>query len=540
MLLVILVVNWQVLNRHHERDAMNRMMQADDVPPSLALVTFAVGPMRGLIADVLWWRAVQMQDRGNFFESIQLAEWITKLQPTFATVWAYHGWNMSSNIVNEVEDPDERWKWVLQGIELLRDEGLRYNPGNEIIRRELAGIFRNRIGRSLDSHHQHYKQQWVRLVIPFIQDGNRAELEGLASAARTRRELVARPGVNDLVESAQRFGVNLLTFEGYYQRDGWTDELWQQVSSEAGAAAMREIRLYHSVQGVTTKLGMDPERMLLIDEHYGPLDWRLWQAQTIYWAAADGLPGYEGVPYGSGAMENTFIQQAMYSSFREGRLVFLKDDQMLLTNNLEIMPKVDVFLHEVVHGYEEKGLEPPAGPVALFKSFHETAAVIFYSYQEEHLAHEMYETYVEEFMSPEERQRTTFESFIASRAELMLRERNQDSAGLVISSLYQAYTWLALGDGWKAQAFERFAELLHRRHQQRYEEQPEQQLQPLGAYRQVALDMALDPERSTLPVPVQGVLRRLRGEQPVLSIQTQGERPAFDWAETIHDRKHDH
>jgi hypothetical protein len=35
---------------------------------------------------------------------------------------------MSYNVSVQIPDLPARWPWVRRGIELLRDEGLRYNP----------------------------------------------------------------------------------------------------------------------------------------------------------------------------------------------------------------------------------------------------------------------------------------------------------------------------------------------------------------------------------------------------------------------------
>ena len=69
----------------------------------------------------------------KFFEAAQLADWITDLEPHFAQVWVFQAWNMAYNISvkfkeNAPGDYSDRWRWVQRGIDLLRDEGLRYNP----------------------------------------------------------------------------------------------------------------------------------------------------------------------------------------------------------------------------------------------------------------------------------------------------------------------------------------------------------------------------------------------------------------------------
>jgi hypothetical protein len=62
-----------------------------NAPPVLAFTTVALGGFRGIIASVLWIRANELQNSGKYFEMVQLADWITKLQPTFTQVCLEHG-----------------------------------------------------------------------------------------------------------------------------------------------------------------------------------------------------------------------------------------------------------------------------------------------------------------------------------------------------------------------------------------------------------------------------------------------------------------
>ncbi len=93
------------------------------VPPILVMTTTALGCFRGIIADLLWLRAMKLKEEGKFFEHLQLSDWICKLEPRFPMVWAHRAWDMAYNISVELPTAEERWRWVSRGIELLRDEG---------------------------------------------------------------------------------------------------------------------------------------------------------------------------------------------------------------------------------------------------------------------------------------------------------------------------------------------------------------------------------------------------------------------------------
>ena len=72
--------------------------QIKNAPPLVTFTTVALGSFRGLVADLLWLRAGSLQEKGSYFEMVQLARWITDLQPTFSGATAYLAWNMAYNI----------------------------------------------------------------------------------------------------------------------------------------------------------------------------------------------------------------------------------------------------------------------------------------------------------------------------------------------------------------------------------------------------------------------------------------------------------
>src|SRR5277367_2965587 len=156
------------LNVDRDRLGMTHMATLDNAPPMLAFTTVALGGFRGLISNFLWIRANDLQQDDKFFEAAQLANWITDLEPHFSQVWVFQGWNMSYNISVKFKDFPDRWRWVERGIELLRDDGLRYNPNDVLIHRELAWFFQHKMGQNLDDANVYYKQQWADEMSPFF------------------------------------------------------------------------------------------------------------------------------------------------------------------------------------------------------------------------------------------------------------------------------------------------------------------------------------------------------------------------------------
>ena len=125
--------------------------------PFVVLAKIVLGGFSGMAVDILWMRLISLQAEGKVFEIVQLADWISKLEPHFTAVWAFHAWNMAYNISILYTNPEHRRLWINNGIQLLRDEGIRYNPSDPVLYRELGWIYQHKIGQTLDDMHFYYK-----------------------------------------------------------------------------------------------------------------------------------------------------------------------------------------------------------------------------------------------------------------------------------------------------------------------------------------------------------------------------------------------
>ncbi len=294
------------LNRERNALDLTRTQPLENAPPVLAFTTVALGGFRGLIANALWIRASDLQDEDKYFEMSQLADWITELEPHFVQVWLVQAWNLAYNISVKFKEsapgqyPD-RWRWVKRGIELLRDEGLRYNPNELLIYRELAWFYQHKLGASLDDANMYYKQQWADEMAAVLGKG--------------------RPNFDELINPQ-------------------TDDARRR------AAILRE------------KYKLKPQFMKKVDEEYGPLEWRLPEAHAIYWAAM----GLEEAKENPGRVNKDdlitlrrVIYQCMQLSFQRGRLVDNPFDNSIdFGPNLDIIPKVNWTYEEMIKEDESK------------------------------------------------------------------------------------------------------------------------------------------------------------------------------------------
>ncbi|MCH2134349.1 MAG: hypothetical protein MK116_11415 [Phycisphaerales bacterium] len=307
-----------------ERKALRYTDNADEnMPPFVALGT-AIGAFRGLIVDYLWIKANLMVEQGKYYQVMEDTDLITKLQPRFAPVWTFHGHNMAYNISVATNTPMERWEWVKAGIDLVRNRGLRYNPNDLLLHKDLAFWLGHKVGGVSDDAHLFYKREWARewhnlLGEPPMDQESRVEwIQEVADAPDTLDSVIERtPEAAELMERLQD-GMTEIDEQFEFQPDSRFLELhafWDAVNQQSFVAeqlgykdkldaqgsrmfrlfdelhadprftdAWRELLAFARKQVLEDDYNMDPELMASYTREIGPLDWRHPQAHSYYWA----------------------------------------------------------------------------------------------------------------------------------------------------------------------------------------------------------------------------------------------------------------
>lgn len=173
----------------------------EGAPPIVQIGT-AIGALRGLIVDYLWLKVQANKQKGLFYDIMADSELITKLQPRFAEVWGFHGHNMAYNISVMTNTPQERWEWVNAGLRLVREQGLKYNPNDVVLHKELAFWFAHKVDGLSDDAHFFYKKElaneWHLLLgPPPVSHSDRIDwMRALADAPDTLEEAIrGRPAL---------------------------------------------------------------------------------------------------------------------------------------------------------------------------------------------------------------------------------------------------------------------------------------------------------------------------------------------------------
>ncbi len=356
---------------------------------------------RAPLVDYLWLRATQLKEEGRYFDAYQLSNMICELQPKFASVWAFQGWNMAYNISVTLKSPEERWRWVKNGYELIRDKGIPLNPNNTQLYRELAWILFHKVGDFMDEMHYYYKLQFALQMEDilgeppgdFVKAGQvrgdyyrEYDFQPLADAPKTVEALLKKPGVSDFVGKLKEFGFDA-TVSGVFlnlvaglkddtirvpdvkpgEQENKLHDLRILMSDPKTSDVRREIELYWRASRLRNEVKLDPARIVALENAFGVrLDFRLAESHSLYWANLGMEKGLDTRTHVDIHKLNTnriefFCLQKM---FHRGRMSMSKDAKMgeppLLAPDIRFVPILfDAFVRDSKnYTKEEKGKSP--------------------------------------------------------------------------------------------------------------------------------------------------------------------------------------
>lgn len=435
------------------RRADQHLVQAapiETMPPLLAFTTVTFGGFRGIVADILWLRASDLQDRGQYFELVQLADWITKLEPHFTTVWAFQAWNMAYNISVLLSDYNERWRWVRQGIDLLRDSGLKYNPGSAGLYNELAWIFFHKMGQDADQAHFVYKREWANEMMTLF-GGPQPDFARLLATPPAEHELLQKPAASNIVAELRKLDMD--PFSGAWLVPSNRPPAVAKILDDSpGARALLD---FIRVRQMRTIYKLDPAAMSKADHDYGPLDWRLPDAHAIYWAA-------QGKPFAKDfdALKlDRQIFQALANAFKQGRLMLnIEENLFILSPNLDLLPRVNGF-------YLQAQREHPGEAtvkVAHANFLKEAINNLYLFHHNEEAA-----TWLGELKQryPEVVGTNTLDNFVAANlAENMDALAPDEAIAQIEGTAYQSAFWLVAGDPERAAGLDQLARRIWQRY----------------------------------------------------------------------------
>ena len=112
---------------------------------SFMLKLALLGGARGVAANVLWTRAIDLQKVQEWDRLKQTVDLITKLQPHFLAVWTFQSWNLAYNVSVEWDAPEDKYYWIKQGIKFVKD-GVDKNRKSPDLIWDTASYYYHKLG----------------------------------------------------------------------------------------------------------------------------------------------------------------------------------------------------------------------------------------------------------------------------------------------------------------------------------------------------------------------------------------------------------
>lgn len=440
--------------------------QIKNAPPLVVFTTVAMGSFRGLVADLLWLRAGALKDKGSYYEQVQLARWIVDLQPTFSGATVYLAWNMAYNISVTCSDFADRWRWVNEGITLIRDKAIEYNPEDYQLYKELAWIFQHKIGNVMDDANLYYKNQLALQMAAIF--GNAPDWKLMAAAPVGEKAfLAAYPAGHRLWSAAA--GAGIADYAALYSAFKISAP---ELPAELGKALAGDKKLYDAVLNylraelLRDRCKLDSKMILDLNNKYGDMDWRVPESQAIYWATKS----IECTPDKRNINVDRLITQSLYESFKAGRILTVDAknyESIIVVPNLALVDAV-YRTYTGAQTYHD-------GENAFYSSFRtarinfvKEAISILYNYGAFSKAEEYYKMLVKDdgVQKKETAEGTVYyhnlEEFVMAQWVEVIVSANPKQASEIISGLiFRSIYYLVANDNDAAVANERIARYIY-------------------------------------------------------------------------------
>ena len=367
-----------------EDKLVDESFAAEGTPPIVAFSTMALGGFRGLIADILWIRAGDLQQKGKYYELVQLSDWILKLQPKFASAASYMGWNMAYNVSVASKRPEDRWRWVRRGIQLMQD-AVAMNPNDPDVYHELAWIYQHKLGNVLDDAQRYYKETMARDLM-FLYGKHYPDWEAWAASPATEEALRERFPADHpawLAILAYNDGDLARLFGEFRLNGGLPKELKDKLTPEDASV----LDYYFRRKWLKNDWNVEPEKILEVNKAYGELDWLLPESFGIYWARV----GLEHSPERKDLALTRLILQSLVATFNYGRMLLPKENEVsnffLLVPNTGVIDAARDLYKEVLKSNEYSHVSFEA----LYENFLIDAIVTLYTYSQKDAAANLFQ-----------------------------------------------------------------------------------------------------------------------------------------------------
>ena len=490
---------------------------SSEAPPAVAFTSVALGSFRGLLADILWLRSESLKSKKNYFEMVQLARWITDLQPNYSGGTVYLAWNLAYNISVTSSDWEDRWYWVNEGIKLIRDKAMLYNPDDPLLYKELAWIYLHKLGNLMDDAHLYYKNQ-MAIQMTNILGKSLNDLQPLADAPVNEKEFMEKyPEDHPVWEMLRKAGYKDLAAVRKAFREPVRAAMPENLTNVMPAADFQAFEAFLRAELLRERLKLDPRFMVKIDRKYGQMDWRVPESQAIYWAEM----GVEKSIAGGRKPDVNCVRivtHGLQAAFRSGRLVMIADDEMTTQAipNIKLADSAYKAFEEAENDYKSTGAGESFRSAKI--NYLKDAIPLIYIHGDMKKAQEFYG----KLTAIDGKQRNpqtgaffqSLDEFIMYHFAEDVRDADVEKANSVISGLVmRAIQSLLQGEREAAVANERLARFIHREYSRKNKDVKRNQLPPYEVIKSNILNAILKSLRENNPALAKRLEAELAAEE---------------------------
>lgn len=210
---------------------------------------------RGVAVTFLWHEAIELKRQQRWFEIRPVLESITLLQPHFINPWTFQAWNMAYNIAAEWESVNDKYYWIRQGIDFMKNAN-QLNADVSDLQWYTGWLYYNRFGMSDE-------KMYLREKFRQETDGsfNQSSLGGTPDNFKTAYDefIVANDIVRKLQQKPKNRGITPFMSYPAMSRSSYADFLSQDGEGQGAIFGERAMDAWRYARDEWIKFGREGE-----------------------------------------------------------------------------------------------------------------------------------------------------------------------------------------------------------------------------------------------------------------------------------------
>jgi hypothetical protein len=445
-------------------------------------------------------------------------------------------------------EPEQRWKWVKNGCELLRDQGIVRNPRSILLYRELARFFQHKIGSVSDNAHRYYKLQLAKAMTPLLGPADQQYFDALEKAPADWDQISNDANFTPLIDALKAADETFIDEESFVSNylslrqipAKFTPQAFEVINRFRATELLKKFDIFAKAYHLRNSWKLDPILMNQLNHKYGPidwtdpnrnlpLDWRHPDSHAIYWA----VKGLQVAGKKEYTLEETntdrIVGHSLQNLFRNGTIYiydppaktdFAYEPEIFLRPDLRMFVPYNNALKKVIDKYEQYAEQAPSSLESLkigHRNMLKNAVLSFYQAGHIPQAQSIYKRLRK--LYPRDEFKVPLVIYVKNRFREELETLDMiDVKEMVQMILRESYFRYALRDDDEAYNSEKFAKEIYDYYQTSHSDETRINLPDFKLIRYFAL-IDFFNDRQYPPVLRSSLLRRIEIERPALAEQ---------------------